>query len=109
MLNKKPKVLFVTSLLSPFQIELAYEINEIDLFEYYAAFTVPYSSERGKHWAVNIKDKYAKYIIVANGNMLPEAKAHWVAQTIAKVNPQIVISGFYKGPIYKEIVKATWA
>lgn len=107
MLDKKPKVLFVTNLLSPFQLELACEINKVNLFDYYVAFTIPYSSKRGKHWAVNIKDKYHRHIIVANENMFLEGQSLWAAKTIVKVSPQIVISGFYKGPIYKQIVKST--
>jgi len=107
MLNKKPKVLFVTSLFSPFQIELAYEINKIGIFEYYVAFTIPYSPKRGKHWIVNIKDGYKQYIIVANDDMSLESTSIWAAKTIVKINPKIVISGFYKGPIFKQILKAT--
>jgi len=106
MLTKKPKVLFVTSLFSPFQIELAYEINKINLFEYYVTFSIPYSSRRGKHWLINIKDKYAKYIISAKKNISLKEQALWAAQTIVQINPQIIISGIHKGLVYKEIVKA---
>lgn len=107
MPNKKPKILLVTSIVSPFQIEFAYEINKANPFDYYVAFTIPYSSRRGKHWAVDVQDEYAKYIIIANKEIDTKAQSSWVAQTITKINPQIVISGFYKGHIYKQIVKTT--
>lgn len=106
MLTKKNKVLFVTSLFSPFQVELAYEINKLNLFDYYVAFTVPYSARRGKHWIIKIKEEYAKFIMLANNETNVEAQAFWAAQTIIKLNPQIVILGFYKGSIYKQSIDA---
>ncbi|MCL0038043.1 glycosyltransferase [Thermodesulfovibrionales bacterium] len=105
-INKKPKVLLVTGLFSPFQVELAYEINKNTLFEYFVVFTLPFASRRGRHWLLNIKEEYAKYIIVANKDMTIEKQASWARDIVTRINPQIVISGFCKGPIYKQTVKA---
>ena len=107
MSKNKHKVLFVTGLFSPFQIDMAYEINKVNLFEYYVAFTLPYALRRGKHWQVKVKKEYDKYIIVPNNIISPKMQAVWASRIIMKVRPQIVISGFYKGPIFKEIAKTT--
>lgn len=105
MKNKKPKVLFVTGLFSPFQVEFANEVNKLGLFEYYVAFTIPYSPIRGKHWIINIKNEYTKYIFVAEKNIFPKTQAFWATQVICKINPKVLISAFYKGPLYKQIIK----
>ena len=106
MLNEKPKVLFITGLLSPFQIELASEINKINLFDYYVAFTVPYSQRRGKHWMIRAKDNYSKYISIANKEMTTADQALWAAQIIEQIDPKIVISGSFKGPVLRQISRA---
>jgi len=107
MLNKKYKVLFITSLFSPFQLDMAYEINKNNLFEYYILFTIPYSSKRGKHWMVKVKKEYEKFIIISNDILSPREQAIRVIKIIEKIKPKIVILGSYKGSIYREIIKST--
>lgn len=102
----KHKVLIITGLFSPFVTDVAYEINKINLFEYYVAFTIPYEPKRGKHWMIKVKKEYDKYVIVSDNVMLPKMQAIWASRIITKLRPQIVISSFYRGPIFKEIVKA---
>ena len=104
MSQNKPKVLFITGLYSPFQLDVTYEINKLDLFEYYLAFTVPCTSRRGSYWMVPVKEQYHHYIMVADEQMSVEARAEWAAQTILKVKPQIVITGNHKGPVCIRVV-----
>ena len=103
----KHKVLIITGLFSPFVIDVIYEINKINLFECYVAFTIPYEPKRGKHWMIKVKKEYDKYVIVSDNVISSKMQAIWTSRIITKLKPQIVISGFYRGPIFKEIVKTT--
>ena len=47
---KNPTVLFISTNISPFQIELANQVNSLNQIDYYVAFTFPSLAHRGKHW-----------------------------------------------------------
>jgi len=107
MQKKEAKIIFVTTIFSPFQVDLAYEINEIAPFEYYIIFTELFSKKRGKHWLnVKIKKDFIKYIISPpNSSINENERVAWIIGKIKNISPDIVILGFWKGLICNNIIK----
>ena len=100
---QKPKVLLVTGLLSPFQVEFADEVNRHASFDYYVAFTQPYNERRGKHWMS--AEINSEFICIAPRDISIKEQALWARDIVRKVNPDIIILAYYRGPIYKQVYK----
>ena len=96
--DQAKKVLSVSTLLSPFQVELAQEINRIAPFKYHVAFTLPFRAARGKHWTTTRTD--LEYVHCIDGQGSHAEQAVWAAQLISDLRPDVVIVGRFRGDIY---------
>jgi len=76
---KNPTVLFISTNISPFQIELANQVNSLNQIDYYVAFTFPSLAHRGKHWLSEQEKDNPKLIFpdqVGNDLYKFKAKTH---------------------------------
>lgn len=96
------KIIFITNLYSPFQVELAHDINSISPYEYHVGFAAPFSKKRGRHW---YNDTNSENIWVAETALTIDQKIKWITNLIKRVKPDLVLSGFLKGPISEAIKK----
>ena len=96
----KPRVVFVTSLLSPFQVDVADAVNREGAVEYHVCFTEYFQRERGKHWLVDLGSR--AYIHCADVRHRP---VEWTRKVLDEVTPQVCLCGFYRGAVAEELIR----
>ena len=101
----RPKtVLSITTLLSPFQMELAQEINRVAPFDYHVAFTMPFRSARGKHWGTTRIDLEHVHVLKEQRSWAEQAV--WVKKLILDIRPDAVMVGIFRKEVYSTVQKA---
>lgn len=101
------RIFLASSLLSPFQLELAEAINQLGGIEYLASFTMPFRQARGRHWQTSVPHALRDKIFVAPGALEPAETARWTTAQLDKANPEVVVAGALKGPIHE--AASAWA
>lgn len=96
----RPRVLLVSTLYAPFQVEVADAVNRAGVLDYHICFTQRFREERGKHWLAELEDR--PEVHCATGSVQP---ADWVRTVLDEVKPDLCISGFYRGAVYDEIIR----
>lgn len=94
------KVLNITSLYSPFQIDI---INSFPQgqhnIEYHVAFTILSSAKRGGHWQVdNLSANNFVHSIDRDGDKKYQAK--WAVDLIDEIKPDLVIFPLWRGMVF---------
>jgi glycosyltransferase involved in cell wall biosynthesis len=97
------KILFITRLFSPFQIEVANAVNADPGIDFRIAFTI--ASREGRkqpHWR-NFDYDRSRHPIMPDGcNAVP-----WLVETIRQTTPDVLISGQFLLELYQAVL-ATW-
>jgi len=97
------KVVFVTSLLSPFQLETARAINELTRLKYEVLFALPFREARGRHWQEgDFSDIERQYAVVPSGRSALEVR-RWLLEELRARKPELVLSGALHGPMYAAV------
>jgi len=97
------RILFVTSLYSPFQIELVREVNRISGVEMHAIFTLPQRSARGSHWREVTYQDLADRVAVIDEASSDSGIIRWVRDQIERRAPDVVLAGAMDGPIHRAV------
>lgn len=97
------RTLLVTSLYSPFQIELAREIVKLGKLDLHIVFTLPERDARGSHWKEANYDDMRDRIEVIEGPVTDAKVTPWVKAQIEKRTPEVVIAGAMAGPIHRAV------
>lgn len=97
------KVCLVTTVPSPFQVELADAVRSLaDDLDYEVLFASAYGDDpgrrwrRGQHWRVDESER--PYIHVRGGFIRAR---DWIRTTLAQVDPDVVICGGYRGEAFR--------
>lgn len=102
--TERLRVLFISPLFSPFQIEVAEAVNRETNVDYRIAFGMMTREARGQpHW-VNYEYDQARYTVMPGDK---EDTAAWYAEEIRRIRPDVLISGQIVGALYKAVL-ATW-
>jgi len=105
---KKQKIVFITTLYSPFQIELAKAINSLEL-EYYVIFTMNLDNKRGEnsraaHWQPT--NNYSKQILQIYKWKSVSELASGLEEELHRIKPDLVLaSGILSSPVFAAIKK----
>ena len=100
----KKKILLVTTLYSPFQIDLVQAFKQTAESEYHIAFTMLSSSKRGEHWRLSdsIEGEYV-HSIDKDGDS--DYKVSWVTKLVDDLKPTHVVFGLWRACVTKRVVK----
>jgi len=93
------KTLFATSLVSPFQLELATAMNSLGYVDYHVAFTLPYREARGQHWQIDVPVALRNRVCLAEPGMDSAGTERWLLDRLHEQRPDCVVSGALWGPI----------
>ncbi|HET9955509.1 MAG TPA: hypothetical protein VFQ61_13440, partial [Polyangiaceae bacterium] len=97
------RVLFISPLFSPFQIEVGEALNRCPGIDYRAVFPMRLrEGRRQPHWARYDYDA-SRYEVMPEAQE-PEA---WLVQRIRELRPDVLISGQSMGPLYSAVLR-TW-
>jgi len=101
----KMKALLITTLYSPFQIDIANEFKQEDgVSEYHVAFTVLSSKVRGNHWQVS-SSVDGKYIHSIDSDGDCDHIVQWLKRLIEEIKPTHIILGRWRGCVAIEIAR----
>jgi glycosyltransferase involved in cell wall biosynthesis len=100
----KKKLLFVTSLYSPFQVDLLKSFDQSNNLSFHIAFTENYSNIRGKHWQDGANHDNS-YIHLIDKNEDYECKLIWTKRIIEDIKPTHVVLGGWRLRFYKDVFK----
>lgn len=100
----KKKLLFITSLYSPFQVDLLKSFDQSKNLRFHIAFTEISSNIRGKHWRVD-SDRNNCYIHSIDKNGDCKYKLIWIKKIIEDIKPTHVVLGGWRTQFYKDIYK----
>lgn len=95
--TSKPKVVFVTTQVAPFQAELAEAINRGQAVDYTVIFCWE-RSQRPKHW-LKAEQKIAENSITVPPGVDGEQVTDWVIEQLLSLQPDIVLSGGVRGTV----------
>jgi glycosyltransferase involved in cell wall biosynthesis len=98
--TSRPRVLFISGLLSPFQVEVAGAVNRDNVLDYHVCFLEAFQEERGKHWLMDTIS--LPYVSCRTGGT---EKVPWIKGILDKIRPEICLSGFYRGEVFNEIIR----
>lgn len=95
----KKNCLFITSVFSLFQVELAEQINRIGSFRFHVVFHMGYSQTRGRHWRTESFDTSVIHL-PPKSSLSNREKRIWLETKIREVNPDVIIITEYMNLVY---------
>ncbi|WOG25817.1 glycosyltransferase family 4 protein [Endozoicomonas sp. 8E] len=99
----KTKILFISTLYSPFQIDVVNSFEqEPGQFEYHIAFTLNAASHRGAHWRSHAAGE-SQFIHTIDKDNGEEYKYEWVINLIQKIKPTHIILGQWKRKLWYKL------
>ena len=99
----KTKILFISTLYSPFQIDIVNSFEqELGQIEYHIAFTINAASHRGTHWRSHTSGE-SQFIHTIDKDNGEEYKYEWVINLITKLKPTHIILGQWKRKLWYKL------
>ncbi len=94
------RMALVSTMYSPFQVELARAINQIPGIEYHCFFTVEKSANRGKHWLAELSDE--SWIHKSPPWSSLDELRPWVRRRLQAIDPEVIIrTGILRSPTFR--------